>query len=317
MLFLILIILFVFILALAGAWFWYVSLETPKEPDAFDFANEAFKNKDFKQAESILLKLLAAKPASKEGRYLLGQVYQELKQYEKAKECFDKLLKTSPKDAEVLFSMAKTLEEQQSFDEAKEFYQKASAEDPKNIDGEYNIGVVSFKQGNYADAQKIFEKAVEKNPEDSVAKFFAAKCQDELCDYSDPQQSQAVIERYLQMSGTGNLPKEFDVSLAIAYAKTGQLDKTLAACQRALECDAENVETYKVMGLTQLIMRDLNGAKNTLTTGLHLDSSDAELHELLSYVLCQQKKRCAVQHCRDKYKETVKKFLNKNNVNEV
>lgn len=313
----IVIILAIFIVALSAVWIWYVKNETSQQVDFYALATKAFEHGDFAKAEELLVRLLQSEPNSYEGRYLLGTTYMELGNYEKAKECFDKALKSSPTDQKALFNMAKVLEQQESYQEAKEFYQKAAAENPDNAEYSYGIGVVEFKQGNFKDAVAVFEKAVELNPDDGTAVFYLAKSRAEMCDYSSLENAQQVIEEYLKIAKTPNLPKEFDVSLALAYAKTGQIDKTLAACQRALETDSENVETYKILGLAQLIKRDLASAKNTLTTGLHLDPSNEELHDILSYVLCQQKNRCALQECRDKYKDAIGKFLHKNTVNEV
>lgn len=313
----ILFILVIFVIALAGVWFWYYKNAPASEEDFYGLAQNAFQGKNYKKAEELLNKFLIDQPNSKEGRELLGETYIELNDYEKAKECYDKVLKAAPKDIQIMAKMAKVLELLQQFDQAKDLYQKAAQENPDSIELNNSIGVVNLKQGNLKEAQEIFEKAIEKNPDDTAAAFYLTKCESEMCDFTNEEKAQIIVERYLMLSKAPDLPKEFDVSLAIAYAKTGQIDKTLAASQRALEADSENIEAYKILGLTQLIKKDLNAAKNTLTTGLHLDSSDKELHELLSYVLCQQKNRCALRECRDKYMDMIGKFLNKNTVNAV
>lgn len=311
------IILIIFIVALGAVWTWYVKNETAQEPDSFEAGGEAFRKKNFKKAETFLSKYLAANQNSKEARELLGQTYLELGNYDKAKECFDKLLKAAPKDPQILLNMAKVLEKQNAYDQAKDFYKIALQENPQDISVRNNIALVNYKQGNYEEAKEIFEKSLKDNPDNIEASFYLIKCESELCDFENSEHAEALIEKLLKLSKEPNLPKEFDVSLALAYAKTGQIDKTLAASQRALETDSENVEAYKILGLTQLIKKDLNSAKSALTTGLHLDPSNQELHELLSYVLCQQKNRCALKECRDKYMEVISKFINKNKLNEV
>lgn len=305
------VILIIFILALTAIWIWYAQNETEKEPDLFDLAMNAFNKKDFGNAESFLSKFLAAQPNSAEARLVLGQVYMKLSNYDKAKECYEKLLKTSPKDEELLFRMAQVLEGQQSYEEAKEHYKMVIQENPSRRDAQINIGKVNLKQGNYQEASEIFEKTISEAPDNIEASFCMAKCKTETCDFSNPQEAQQLINEYLKISSEPNLPKEFDVTLAQVYAKTGQVDKTIAACQRALECDAENVEAYKILGLVQLVTKDFKTAENTLSTGLNLDPSNKEMHEILSYVLCRQKDRCEIRECRNKYMATVDKFLGK------
>lgn len=303
------IILLIFIIAFSGVWFWYFRNETAGDKNFYKSGAKAFKNNDYAKAKELLIKALGATPNHKEAQYKLGLIYMEEKDYTKAKECFEKALKTSPKDFDTLYNYALTLQNQDELEGAKELYNRALKENAQNPDCYMNLGIINLKQGDVANAMQLLEKAHELAPGNPQISFSLTKCKDELCNYETPEEGQAVIDEYLKIAKMPNLPEDFGATLSKAYAKNGQLDKALDYCQKCLKEQSENVECYALLGLIQLIKRDLVGAKNTLSTALNLEPGNEELHEILSYTLCQQENKCAVKKCREKYKALIKNFV--------
>ncbi len=305
-----LIILVVFITLLVAIWFWYATNERAIHQKLYALGVKAACKNDFKRAKALLSQAITLKSNFKEARCELCLVYSKEKDFESSKECFENALKMAPKDFDTLFHFANILKIQNAYEEAKNLYLRALKEDSKNRDCHFNLGYINFYQKDYPTALEFFKKVLELSPEDADAQFYIIRCKDEMCTYEEGEDGKDIIDEYLKISQNPNLPAEFYLSFAKAYAKTGQIDEALKQCQSGLIKDSENVDGYNLLGLIQLLKKDFSGAKNNLSTVINLQSDNEEAHELLSYVFCQQRNRCALSKCRAKYQELVNKFIN-------
>lgn len=309
----IILILSIFSIAIGIAWLWYIKSEKANYELLFKEGLKEFKKNNYHSAEAAFEKAISLDPKFKEAIYQLGLVYLKLEDFAKASENFEKMLKLAPKDFNGLYNMGLALQNQGLYDEAKECFIKALQEDPNNKDCNFNLGVVNFKQGDFSSATEFFEKVKEVDPEMAEASFYLVKCKDELIDspIGKEQETQTVIDEYLtfEKEHPEELPKDFHLSLAKAYAKKGQLKESFERCEKSLELNSDDPDTYNYLGLIQLIKKDLAGAKNSLSTALSLEPNNKEAHVLLSYVLCQQEDKCAMKKCRDKYQDLIKKLL--------
>lgn len=307
----ILIILCLFSVSFTAIWIWYVRNEKNSPARFYKNGMKSFKKNDYQNAKTELLKTVSAEPNNKEAILALGLTYINLKDYDKAKENMEKFLKTSPKDFNALYNMGLILQKLEKNDEAKEYYLKAVQENPKSFAAYLNLGTIHLAQNDYVSAIDFLDRALEISPDNVEIQFNMLRCKDEICKYDNPEEGNAIIEEYLKLKNNKNLPKEFYKTLARAYAKNGRMEESIKLCQEALESDIEDIDSYKYLGLVQLINNDIESAKNSLVTAIHLKPDDEEAHDLLSYVLCQQKSKCAIRKCREQYKESIKKFLNK------
>jgi len=312
-----LIILLIFVVALAIVWIWFINNEKAAYRRLYALGVKAAEKNDFQKAKNLLLKALSLNSAFKEAKCELCMVYSKLEEHQASKECFESALKANPKDFDTLFNYAELLKMQKKYDEAKDFYLRALKENNKSRDCLFNLGYISFLQNDYVGAMDFFVKILELSSEDIGAHFYLTRCKDEMCKYETEAEGQAIIDEYLEIANKEDLPSEFHISFARSYAKNGNINKALSQCQSALIKDAENIDSYNLLGLIQLLKKDVEGAKNSLTTVVNLESGNAEAHELLSYVFCQQQGRCALNKCREKYHELVNKFIKKNSADDV
>jgi len=257
----------------------------------------------------LFIKAIDAKPDFKDAIFWLGLSYLEIKDEQKAKESFEQALKLNPKDFHALFNIARTLQAQNCYDQARDFYNRAIKENAKNPDCYFNLGIMAFEENKYPEALDLFQKAQELSPNNGAISFYIAKCKDETCSYNPREEGQSVIDEYLKVTALENVPLSFDITLAKAYAKTGQIDLALEYCKKALATNDKDVEGYKLLGLLQLVKNNLTEAKNTLSTAISLEANNEEAHDILSYVLCQNEDMCIAQKCRLKYKEIIKKTI--------
>lgn len=287
-------------------WWWF--FKAGKSPTESFIKNglKAFANVDYKKAKELLSK---ADNLTPDAQYKLGMAHLALGEYAEAQACFEAVLKTSPKNFDALVSLSQTLQFQGKNDEALEIYTKALIENDKNIDCYLSIGRLYQEQGNYEKALEIFNKAKEIAPENIQVLFSIVKCKSELCDPDNEDDYQKLIDECIKLAGSEGLPSDYDTSLAKVYAKGGDIDKALESCKRAVELNEKDVEAYRLLGLIQLIKRDLDGAKNSLSMALNFQQNDSETHNVFSYLLCLQVDDCTMKKCRDKYFSLVKKHI--------
>lgn len=303
---LVFIILIIFSVVWLLVWLWFFKGGKAFGKGIFKASVKAFERGNYKKAKELLLKMpdLDINPETK---YKLGLSHLKLDEYDQAKVCFEQVLKVSPKNFDALFSLAQTLQFQKKYDEAIEIYTKAAKENTKDIECSLNIGNIHYEQGNYDKAIEVLEKAKEISPDNVQILFSIAKCKSELCDMGNEAERQQIVDEYTKLAESASLLKDFDVSFAKVYAKSGDLDEAFQHCRKAIEANEEDIEAYKLLGLIQLIQKDFSGAKNSLSIALNFQSNSAETHHLFSYLFCSHEKGCALQQCRDKYYELVNK----------
>lgn len=236
-----------------------------------------------------------------DNKFKLGTVHAKLHEYEEARACFEDVLKKNPKHFEAMMGLAQVFQVQEKYSEAMEFYDKASKENVKDMDCPLNMGEILYKTGEIEKALEILEKAKELAPENVKISFAIVKCKSEVCNVDNKEECQQIIGEFNKLAGQEDLPKEFDISIAKLYAKTGQIEDALYHCQNAVENNEKDIEAYKLLGLMQMLKKDLAGAKNSLSVALNLQSNNAEIHQLFSYLLCIHEDGCAMQKCRQKY----------------
>lgn len=290
-------------------WVWFYKNTTPAVEDFYKTGMKAFEKGDFKKAKEAFAKVDKTNSNLADAEYKLGIVQLNLQEYDAATAIFEKILKTAPKNVNALFNMAQAMQFQEKYDEAQEFYNKALDENDKNWECYLNIGIINLKKEDYGKAIETLEKAKEIAPENTQVLLHLTNAKSEICDLEDSEAVEAIFKQYTEISQKPNPPKEFNVSMAKFYAKTGDPDKALEACKRALEINDKDMEAYKLLGLILMIKKEFTEAKNTLSTALHLQPSNKELHDILAYLLCQEGDECEREKCRLTYHEMMKKYL--------
>lgn len=310
MILLILLILISFSIVLATVWAWFFKNEKAFCEKLYVAGIKAYDEQKYQKAKTFFSKINQVMPTYKDATYRLGLTFFELKEYAQAIASFDSILKSSPKNFDALLHLAICFQALEQYVKAAEAYNKALKENAKSGDCLFGLGFICYKEQKYQEAIDFFTQAEETYADKVKLAFYINKCRDEMTVYDEDSQGLAIIEGYLKIAEEPNLPKEFNISFATAYAKTGLIPEATQYCKKALAENPEDVETYRLMGLLQLVQQDFSSTKNTISTALHLQPGNKELHNILSYVLCQQIDHCELQNCREKYYELIKNFLN-------
>lgn len=261
---------------------------------------------NYKNAKELLLKSPDLE-TNLETQQKLGTVHLKLNEYEEAQKCFEGILKKNPKSFDALMSLAETFKLQEKIDEAFDVYEKASKENVKDINCPLNMGEILYKRGEFEKALQVLETARALSPENVKILFSITKCKSELCDVDNHDECQQILNEFNKLSGQEDLPDDFHISVAKLYAKTGQINDAFEYCKTAVENNEENIEAYKLLGLMQLLKKDFAGAKTSLSLALNFQYNNSEIHNIFSYLLCSHEDGCAMQKCRQKYYELVRK----------
>lgn len=302
-------ILCIFSIIFVLTWAWFFKNEKDFCENMYAAGLKRLEAGKYLRAKLLFQRVLLMDSKYKAARFNLGVACFNLNDYNLAQNSFEQVLSDSPKDFDATFFLAQTLQLKRNYETSAEVYLKAIELNDKCVDCYFNLGFVYYKQAKYEQALEYLNKANTMHPENERILFYINRCKDELCSYDEVSQGLEIIDEYLSISDTSNLPKDFHLLIARAYAKVGMIDKSEEYCKISLSEDTEDIESYKLLGLIRLIKKDFIETKSLLSTALHLQPKNKELHNLLSYVLCYQVDDCGLNRCREKYYKLMRNFL--------
>lgn len=271
-------------LILVAALLWCLKIISTTYLDLYEKGLEAFKKREYKRARNMFLKSLSKNPDFVEAKYNLGLAYLSIEEYEKAREYFEKVLEEIPDDFSSLFNLALAFQLDELYSEALEIYQKAILLEPQDVDCYLNIAVIYFEKQDYQKAIEYLVMAKDISSDRTDILFSIARCKDEMCHYDNEDEITAILEEYEALIEKPDLPGDFDISIAKAYAKSGRLDDSMEKCLSALEKDFFNDEACRLLGLLLLIKNDAENARKNILKAIDIDPDIPESYNLLSYV---------------------------------
>lgn len=289
---------------------WIVSLSlflkaTRNDAGLLDAAHKAFEDRDYKKAKKVFSKL----SNNPDAKYKLALSQINLGELEEAKVTLEEILKTSPTHVDAIIALAGINSKQKQYDKSLELYNKVLVIDSQNFESNIESSKIYSKQGDFVRAIEILEKLEEMFPDNSEVVFWLIFNRCNLKNVDDDDDCKQILKDYLSIEEKSDLPSEYHVELAKAYALNGFLDKAFEQCQESLSRTVDDVKTYQLLGLINLIKQDAETAKGHLTTALNIEQSNKETHNLFSYVLCQSVTSCTLPKCRERYFKLVEKYL--------
>lgn len=304
MIILILVILGVFSII----WIFSLSLffkATRNDASLLDGADKAFEDRDYKKAKKMFLKL----GNNQDAKYKLALAQINLGELDEAKATLEEVLKVSATHVDAIIALASINSKQKQYDKSLELYSKVLTIDSQNFEGNIESSKIYSKQGDFVKAIEILEKLEEMFQDNSEVAFWLMFNRSNLKNIDNDDDCKQILKDYLSIEEKSDLPSEYHVELAKAYALNGFLDKAFEKCQESLSKTVDDVKTYQLLGLINLVKRDAESAKSHLTTALNIEQSNKETHNLFSYVLCQSVTSCTLPKCRERYFKLVEKYL--------
>lgn len=312
----ILILLLLFIITFVLIWSWFFKNEQLFCEKLYVLGGDALNAKNYKRARSYFHKILTTISDYKDTQFKISICYIELQKYEDAEIYLKQAVKADPKDFIALYMLAQTLVKQNKAEEAQAAYKDGLKIDSQSLECNKELGLLMYSQKDFQNALVYLTTAKDllnrQEPDKELRQknelaYYILRCEDELCDDENIEQKVNIINKYIEIGNLGDVPREFDFVVAKAYSKIGDLEQTEKYGNRALKFNPENIENYKLLSVLQLVKKDYEAAKTTLTKALNLQPKNDELHEIMSYVVCHQVENCNISRCRKKYFELVDK----------
>jgi len=148
---------------------------------------------------------------------------------------FRKALQVRPDFVEAHYNLAGILREQKAFEEAIDHYRKALKINPNNAKAHYHLALTLVMAGQINGTLEHFQEAVRLEPDNwkslnGLARILAVHPDPKL---RDAKQAITLAQRAVELTMQQEIiPLN---TLATAFASAGQLDKAIAAAQKALE----------------------------------------------------------------------------------
>ena len=308
-----LVITFAFLFVIV--WNYFFNLDEKKLKAITEECKKALEVGNYQKARNVLW-VLSQKDKSIEVKYQLGLSELALKDYKKAKATFEAILKVNKQHANSLTRLAEIEYIDKHYDKALQFYLDSIKINARNVENFIGIADIYFVNREYAKAMEVYQKALELDLDNTNIKLSILKCKTELCEIGGEIDCKALIEEYMQSGELKDVP-EFNREIAKVYAKAGEINTAKEYYEKMLAYKKDDIETLRMLGLLMLLKQDFEAAKSYLTQAFTLDPKNPEIHNILSYVVCQQVDNIPVRVCRMEYYNLVKEYLNGEKGNET
>ncbi len=133
-------------------------------PQALKLAQQALVASDFKQAEIILRKILAAEPNQPQALQLYGRIALRANRPDMALEMLSASAKAQPNDRFIHLDLGNVFLVLGRLDEAAAEYRRCLEIEPNNAGAWSNLGVVLHELGNQPEALDALRKALDQQP---------------------------------------------------------------------------------------------------------------------------------------------------------
>lgn len=299
-----------FAVVFAVVWFLFFNLDDATCERIAKLCKKLIELGHYKRAKDLLW-LLSRKDKSIDVKYHLGLSEMALENYKKAATTFKSILKIDKQHAPSLTCLAKIEFIEKRYEKAFEYYLLSMKIDAKNVENFIGIAKIYFINREYEKALEVYEKASELSPENTEIATEILSCKTELYEAGGDIDCDTLLKEFDNLIENHEDIPDLHGKMAKIYAKSGNLSKAEEYCKIMLDSDAKDLESLKMMGLLMLLQQNFDAAKEYLTKAFSINPKDAETHNILSYIVCQQVDNTPVRVCRMEYYNLVKEYLKK------
>jgi tetratricopeptide (TPR) repeat protein len=216
--------------------------------DTFERGWQLHQARDFRQAEAIYRRLLAAEPHSARLWFVLGDLCESEGRLEEATACYRQAVELSPQEALGHLRLGNILLRQDKKAEAEPAYRRCLEIDPGQIEARVNLGFVLGELDRLDDARACYEEALRQRPD---------------------------------------LP-EAHHNLGNVLREQGKIDEALPHYHEALRLRPDYAKAHINLGVALVARGAVEEALRWLQEGVRLQPDSAESHSSLGTALCAQ-----------------------------
>lgn len=206
-----------------------------------------------------------------------GDIYFAMKNYEMAYNCYDKVNQSSLRSAESLFSAARTKQIMGANEEALALMDSTvnsfgTLLTEKAAPYVFQRAQMKVSMGKYREAVLDYNEYEKLTLGKATAEFYYTREQAEMqCRLY--QQALNDIEKAVSMAPQQVL---YIVEQVALYTRFSQFDKAIEAAQKGLAIDPNNADLYRMMGFSQIQLKQQEEGKKNLLKAKELGDKNAE-----------------------------------------
>ncbi|GAB4278852.1 MAG: hypothetical protein Kow0029_22350 [Candidatus Rifleibacteriota bacterium] len=205
--------------------------------------------------------------------YNLGLIYMRQNKVLKAISEWEAVIRVKPKDVEAIFNIAVALSHLGKGKQAIPFYEKVIKIAPDHVQAHQNLGVIYRDAGDYSKAKYHFSRL--KDLDSTYAEVVEAeiiKCEE--------QEFLANLDKQKQKISESMLADQSELANALMAIIEEDYDKALAAAQKHLEQNPDDIQGQMILGQAQQGLSQNSDAIATFMriVAEHPDNVDAMFH---------------------------------------
>ncbi len=182
--------------------------------------------------------------SSPEGIYLAGRVFAALDELGNAAKYLERVVKSNPSQVEAQAALAEVYFKQRNYSAAIGAFQKVVELDPSRANAYSTLGEIYYRMQRWSDAVAALEKAYSLDRQNKAALFALGNAYDEMREFGKAAETyEQYVKTNPEMVWTGYL------RLGLARIELGQYDQAIAALESARRDQPRDIKTNENLAL--------------------------------------------------------------------
>jgi len=199
---------------------------------------------------------------------LLGEVYQEMKQYEKSAASYEKATQFNPLSFNDFFSLGRVYEIMKRFVQAVRAYARACEIKPNHLQAHISTAKCYYQISDYNRALIYGKRAEQIDPN-------VSEIQNLLGDiYGSQEDYEQAIRSYKRSLELDSNNPTIMTSLAVAYLKTNRNEPAREVLESVIQIQPDNNIAYKHLGYCCLLLKDIDKSIENYSKAIQINEND-------------------------------------------
>ena len=245
-------------------------METVSFQQAYDVAAEHFNAGRMREAESVLLRILAQAKDHPDCLHMLGLAQHQLGRGTAGVELLRRAIDKSPQNAQFYANLSAVLSSLGDDEAAMKVAQRAAELDPNLAEAHNNLGNILRAKRQPLEAMDAFRKAIAARPDYPEAMHNLATS---LLDINQPDEAIPLINRVLELRP--NYPEALN-ALGNAMQAKNRFQESLNAYRKAIALKPQYSDAYANLGHAMRAQNRLQEAMQSYQAALAINPQSAE-----------------------------------------
>lgn len=233
------------------------------------------------EALEMCKKVVARENGNHKTHFILGELFEETKQFEKAEEEFKICVKLDPRFTKGFERLGKVLLKTGKKEESLECFKTLERLNPEEYSGYYYQGTINYSLGHKEKAVEYFRKAAELKPDSHRCLYNLAVALDETGNQED------AAEVFRKVTGIKDDFVDAYNNLGIILSNMGKNAEALEVYMRGIEKNPGEYSLYYNLGITLSEMRRYSDAVEAYNNALAISPEADEINYHLGAALME------------------------------